>query len=101
MFTGEIEWSSSPVTFHDENKGSRVRLSESKKVANNVYTKARQRVKWASAYTGYRGYTIVFTAEPLSVGQLFKVTVTSTKISKKNRWSDGLVSACVVRTSAV
>ncbi len=56
VFTG-VEWSSSPVTFH-ENKGRNVRLTEGNKVAD-----------------GY-GDAIVFTGEPLSVGELLKVTMT-------------------------
>ncbi len=71
VFTG-VEWSSSPVTFH-ENKGKNVRLSEGNKVATRV-----------NSY----GVGIVLTAEPLSVGQLLKVTMTK----RAGRWSNGLVS---------
>ncbi len=72
MFTG-VEWSSSPVTFH-ENKGRHVRLTEGNKVATRV-----------DSYD----LGIVFTAETLSVGQLLKVTVTKRASSE---WSGGLVS---------
>ncbi len=72
VFTG-VEWSSPLVSFH-KNKGSHVRLTEGNKVATRV--------------DSYCFGTIVFTAEPLSVGQLFKVTLAK-RVSK---WSGGLVS---------
>ncbi len=68
VFTG-VEWSSPPIAFH-RNKGKNVRLSEGNEVATRV-----------DSY----GDAIVFTAEPLSVGQLLKVTVTK----RANRWSGG------------
>ncbi len=75
VFTG-VEWSSSPVTFH-ENKGKNVRLTEGNKVATRVNA------------SNTCGFGIVFTGEPLSVGQLLKVTVTK-RVNTK--WMGGLVS---------
>ncbi len=81
MFTG-VEWSSSPVTFH-ENKGKNIRLSEGNKVATRV---DKHSIHTSSNYSD----AIVFTAEPLSVGQLLRVTMT-----KRAKWGGtGLVS-CV------
>ena len=57
---GEVEWSSSPVTFH-RNKGKNVKLTES----NTVATRNK------SFY-----YGIVFTSEPMVAGQILKVTMT-------------------------
>ncbi len=57
---GGVEWSSSPVTFH-RNKGKNVRLIESNTVATR---------------TVGHSYGIVFTSEPMIVGQMLKVTLT-------------------------
>ncbi len=59
VLLGGVEWSSSPVTFH-RNKGKHVELTES----NTVATRTK-------SYSG-----IVFTSEPMIVGQMLKVTVT-------------------------
>ncbi len=61
LFAG-VEWNSSPVTFHD-NKGKNVSLTEDNRVATRVDE-------------FLLGFAVVFTAEPLRVGQLFKVTMT-------------------------
>ena len=60
VLLGGVEWSSSPVTFH-RNKGKNVELTKS----NTVATRA-----WG------HNYGIVFTSEPMIVGQMLKVTVT-------------------------
>ncbi len=77
VLLGGVEWSSSPVTFH-RNKGKDVELTES----NTVATRTK-------SYCG-----IVFTSEPMIVGQMLKVTVTE----KEERW---LVSGGMVRAHLV
>ncbi len=67
---GGVEWSSSPVTFH-RNTGS-VKLTES----NTVATRGTD-----------HNCAIVFTSEPMVVGQMLKVTVTE----KKGCWIGGMV----------
>ena len=59
VLLGGVEWSSSPVTFH-RNKKENVELTES----NTVATRSKY------------GYCIVFTSEPMIVGQMLKVTMT-------------------------
>ncbi len=63
---GGVEWSSSPVTFH-RNKGKNVELTES----NTVATRLRD-----------HNCAIVFTSEPVLVGQMLKVTVTEKEKQK-------------------
>ncbi len=58
---GGVEWSSFPVTFH-RNKGDYVKLTKSNTVATRTES--------------YVYYGIVFTSEPMIVGQMLKVTVT-------------------------
>ncbi len=72
LLTG-VEWNSSPVTFNYKT-GRNIRLREDNSVATRVSDV---------------GDTVVFTAEPLSVGQLFKVTIT--KCGDED-WMGGLVS---------
>ncbi len=59
VLLGGVEWSSSPVTFH-RNKGKHVELTESNTVATRT-----------ESHSG-----LVFTSEPIVVGQMFKVTMT-------------------------
>ncbi len=59
VLLGGVEWSSSPVTFH-RNKGKNVKLTKSNTVATRT-----------EIY-----YGIVFTSEPMIVGQMLKVTMT-------------------------
>ena len=72
VLLGGVEWSSSPVTFH-RNKGENVELTESNTVATRPRTKDC--------------YGIVFTSEPMIVGQMLRVTVTQTS----QGWNFGLV----------
>ncbi len=74
VLLGGVEWSSSPVrsTFH-RNKGRSVKLTES----NTVATRTK----------GYSG--IVFTSEPMIVGQMLKVTMTE----RVEGWTGGMVRA--------
>ena len=78
---GGVEWSSSPVTFH-RNKGRNVELTE----RNTVATRVR-----------HHNYGIVFTSEPLLVGQMLKFTVTergedpSYMEHQLERWTGGMV----------
>ncbi len=60
VLLGGVEWSSSPVTFH-RNKRENVELTKSNTVATRI-----------KIYD----YGIVFTSEPMVVGQMLKVTVT-------------------------
>ncbi len=71
VLLGRVEWSSSPVTFH-RNKGENVELTESNTVAT--------RTKY------YRG--LVFTSEPMIVGQMLKVTMT-----ERRGWVDRIMGA--------
>ncbi len=73
VLLGGVEWSSSPVTFH-RNKGENVELTKS----NTVATRTK----------GYN-YGIVFTSEPMIVGQMLKITVTQ----RVECWSGGMVSS--------
>ena len=57
---GRVQWSSSPVTFH-RNTGKNVELTENNRVATRVRN---------------RDYALVFTNEPMVVGQMLKVTMT-------------------------
>ena len=70
-----LKWASRPVVFH-KNTGRHVRLSEN----NTVATRVRE---------GARGNGIVFTSEPVSTGQMLKVTV----MERETGWSGGLVSS--------
>ncbi len=74
VLLGGVEWSSSPVTFH-RNKGKNVKLTES----NTVATRTK----------GY-DYGIVFTSEPMIVGQMLKVTMTE---RVEGHWLGGMVRA--------
>ncbi len=76
VLLGGVEWSSSPVTFH-RIKGESVELTES----NTVATRTEG---W---YSG-----IVFTSEPMIVGQMLKVTMTQTD----EGWVGGMVRAHLV-----
>ncbi len=83
VLLGGVEWSSSPVTFH-RNTGKNVELTESSTVATRVRD---------------HDYGVVFTSEPMVVGQMFKVTVTE----KKEGWYAGMVRddlVCVGRSTA-
>ncbi len=75
VLLGGVEWSSSPVTFH-RNKGKNVELTES----NTVATRTKD-----------HDYGIVFTSEPMIVGQMLKVTLT-----KRAGWLGGMVRAHLV-----
>ncbi len=57
---GGVEWSSSPVTFH-RNTGKNVKLTKS----NTVATRTKS-----------HNCALVFTSEPVVIGQMLKVTVT-------------------------
>ncbi len=70
-----VEWSSSPVTFH-RNKGENVELTESNTVATR---------------TESFDYCIVFTSEPMIVGQMLRVTMT-----ERAGWLGGMVRAYLV-----
>ncbi len=72
VLLGGVEWSSSPVTFH-RNKVWNVELTES----NTVATRTKDY------------YGIVFTSEPMIVGQMLKVTVTE----REEDWGGGMVKA--------
>ncbi len=74
VLLGGVEWSSSPVTFH-RNKGKSVELTESNTVATRTLS--------ASG--------IVFTSEPMIVGQMLKVTMTQ----REEGWG-GMVRAHLV-----
>ncbi len=77
VLLGGVEWSSSPVTFH-RNKEENVELTESNTVATRT--------------EGYSG--VVFTSEPMIVGQMLKVTVTE---RVEGHWlSGGMVRAHLV-----
>ncbi len=73
---GGVQWSSSRVTFH-RNKGRNVKLTES----NTVATRVRD-----------NNYALVFTNEPVVVGQMLKITVTE----RKEHWTGGMVRAHLV-----
>ncbi len=75
LFAG-VEWSSSPVTFH-RNKGKHARLTKSSTVATRVSGK---------------DYAVVFTSEPMLVGQMLKVTMSE----KEEGWSGGMVRVFLV-----
>ena len=75
LFGGGVEWSSSPVTFH-RNTGKYVELTKSDTVATRVRDK---------------DYGIVFTREPMVVGQMLKVTMTE----REGGWDVGMVRARV------
>ncbi len=77
VLLGGVEWSSSPVTFH-RNKGDFVKLTKS----NTVATRTK-------SYC----YGMVFTSEPMIVGQMLKVTMTR---REEDRWSCGMVRAHLV-----
>ena len=66
--SGDVQWSNSPVTFHMD-KGESVELTESNTVATRIKDK---------------DYGIVFTSEPMSVGQMLKVTVTQRATGDKH-----------------
>ncbi len=71
-----VEWSSSPVTFH-RNKGKNVELTESNTVATR---------------TESLRFGVVFTSEPMIVGQMLKVTRTR----REEGWRGGMVRAHLV-----
>ena len=73
VLLGGVEWSSSPVTFH-RNKGKHVELTKS----NTVATRTK-------SFSG-----IVFTSEPMIVGQMLKVTMTE---RVEEHWTGGMVRA--------
>ncbi len=73
---GRVKWSSSPVAFH-RNKGKNVELTES----NTVATRVRN-----------HDCGVVFTSEPLVVGQMLKVTMTK----REDRWPGGKVRAHLI-----
>ncbi len=75
VLLGGVEWSSSPVTFH-RNKGKHVELTESNTVATRTM----------------RVSGIVFTSEPMIVGQMLKVTMTE----RVEGWRGGMVRAHLV-----
>ncbi len=75
VLLGGVEWSSSPVTFH-RNKGYFVKLTKS----NTVATRTKS-----------YGYGMVFTSEPMIVGQMLKVTMTR----REEGWG-GMVRAHLV-----
>ncbi len=76
VLLGGVEWSSSPVTFH-RNKWRSVKLTESNTVATR---------------TESYNYALVFTSEPMIVGQMLKVTMTE----KYTIWAGGMVRAHLV-----
>ncbi len=81
VLLGGVEWSSSPVTFH-RNKGKNVKLTES----NTVATRTKS-----------YGFAIVFTSEPMIVGQMLKVTMTV----RVEGWDGGMVRAQLQLVCAV
>ncbi len=74
LFNG-VEWNSSPITFH-RNTGKNIKLTERKTVATRTegFNKA-----------------LVFSSEPMVVGQMLKVTVTETQWDEF--WFGGMVRA--------
>ena len=70
--SGGLKWSSRPVVFH-RNTGKRIKLSENNTVATRV-------TFWDNG--------IVFTSEPVSTGQMLKVTV-----MERESWAGDLVSS--------
>ncbi len=76
---GGVQWSSSPVTFH-RNKGENVKLTES----NTVATRTK----------GF-GDALVFTSEPMIVGEMLKVTVTQRAMEEEGYYF-GMVRAHLV-----
>ncbi len=81
VLLGGVEWSSSPVTFH-RNKGENVELTES----NTVATRTKS---WSKSFNN----GIVFTSEPMIVGQMLKVTMTQ---REEESWLSGMVRAHLV-----
>ena len=75
----DINWSSQPAALHHRH-GSNIRLSENNTVAERVD-------RWKSAFGG-----VVMTAEPVSVGAVFQVTV----LEKVKGWRGSLVSCVCV-----
>ena len=72
LTSADVQWTSQPVVFHN-NHGKHIELSQNNTVATRV---------WRFSYG------IVCTSEPVSIGQMFKVTVL-----ENIQWSgSGLVS---------
>ena len=67
-----VQWTSQPVVFHNK-RGKHIELSQN----NTVATRVRS-----------IDYGIVFTSEPVSIGQMFKVTL----LEKDSQYVAGLVS---------
>ena len=70
--SANVQWTSQPVVFHNKH-GGYIELSQN----NTVATRVR------SYY-----YGIVCTSEPVSIGQMFNVTV----LEEVTQWRGGLVS---------
>ena len=74
LFTSaHVQWTSQPVVFHNK-YGENIELSQNNTVATRV---------WSVAYN----ISVVCTSEPVSIGQMFKVTV----LKEVTHWG-GLVS---------
>ena len=72
LTSADVQWTSQPVVFHN-NHGKHIELSQN----NTVATRVRD-----------HDSSIVCTSEPVSIGQMFKVTV----LEKRSGYSYGLVS---------
>ena len=75
----DINWSSQPAALHHRH-GSNIRLSENNTVAERAYP----RFPLGTFQNG-----VVMTAEPVSVGAVFQVTVLEKKVEG---WAGSLVS---------
>ena len=80
VFSSGLKWASQAVVFHG-NTGENIRLSEN----NTVATRVRESGHGVS----------VFTAEPVSTGQMLKVTVMerASELESTDRHESGLVSS--------
>ena len=74
-----LKWASRPVVFH-RSTGKNVRLSENNTVAT--------RVRGTGAVFTI-GYGIVFTSEPVSIGQMLRVTLKE----RDTDWLNSMVSS--------
>ena len=72
LTSADGQWTSQPVVFHN-NHGKNIELSQN----NTVATRVRD-----------YNHGIVCTSEPVSIGQMFKVTV----LEKECQWAGGFVS---------
>ena len=74
------DWTPRPAPFNDRKCGTNVRFSEEASVAERVEPEK------------YPRDAVVYTAQPLAVGQVWRVTVQNTT----RKWHGGLVSVWVL-----